>query len=182
MALVLMSVGWTRVAASGHVHDAQDAPTVDTVVVLGTLVAPNRIDPSPILRNRLDVAVKLLQDGKAKQVIVTGDANGDSGDEVAAMTKYLLAQGIPAEIIRADPVGLDTYESCTRLREKFQVTRAVLVTQNYHLHRAVAICRAVGVDADGVFAGCGDCPTLRVAWGHLRGWLASPKAVAEVLF
>lgn len=181
-ATVLGSVVWARVASTGHLHAATDAPSAETVVVFGTLVAPNRTDPSPILRNRLDTAAALVKAGQAKRVIVTGDANGVSGNETMVMTNYLVTQGIPAEVIQADPDGIDTYESCTRLRDTFHVTRALLVTQDYHLYRAVAICRSVGVDADGVVAGCADCPTLRVVWGHVRGWLATPKAVLEVVF
>jgi vancomycin permeability regulator SanA len=178
--VVLGSVGWSKTVSAGYLHDAASAPEAETVVVFGTLVAPNRTDPSPILRSRLDTAVKLVRAGKALRVIVTGDGNGESGNEPEVMTRYLIGQGIAPELITADLDGIDTYESCVRLREVYKVSRALLVTQDYHLYRAVAICRSAGIDAEGAVAGCDDCPTLRVLWGHLRGWLATPKAVAEV--
>jgi vancomycin permeability regulator SanA len=184
VALLVLDLGcviWTRVASAGHIHAVGNAPKAGTVIVFGAQLADNRTEPRKVLRNRLDTALQLYAAGKAEQILVSGDAGGTSGDETAAMTNYLVAHGVPPDRIVVDKLGLDTYETCTRAKEKFGLTKVVLVSQGFHLYRATAICRSVGVDADGVLAGCADCDGLKLVWNTVRDWLAAPKAVAEVV-
>ena len=84
----------------------------------------------------------------------------------------------PRRIV-TDPDGLDTYDSCVRARQVYGVTRALVVTQPYHLARAVALCRRVGIDADGVGARC-DCVPLNVARNAARDYLATSKAAWDL--
>jgi vancomycin permeability regulator SanA len=180
---------WTRIAAAGHLYPASEfsaggtgPSSVDVVLVLGAQVAPDRRTPMPFLRGRLDTAAAVLRAGRAKVILVSGDADRGFGNETAVMTAYLTGQlDIPVDRIVADPHGLDTYDSCRRARQVYGVTRALIVTQAYHLPRAVAVCRAVGIDADGVAASCAGCRTSTLVKNTLRDFVACSKAAVDVL-
>lgn len=166
------------VAASGRVHDLADAPEAPVVIVLGAKVKDG--EPMSFLAGRLDVGAALLLDGRARAVLVSGDANGTSGNEIAAMTDYLVAKGIDRRLIVGDDHGLDTYDTCVRAAQTYGVRRALIVSQEPHVSRAVALCRHAGIDADGVRGDC-DCRTVTVARNTAREWLARPKAVLDML-
>lgn len=172
---------WTTTAAVGHVHDVADAPEADVVIVLGTAVGADG-QPEPRLAGRLQTAAELVTTGRARVVLVSGDGGGSSGDEPAAMTAYLTGQlGVDPARVVADRDGLDTYDSCIRARDVFGVRRALVVTQSYHLSRAVTVCRSLGLDVDGVPARCDDCGRAVLAEKWVRDYLASGKAVWDVV-
>ncbi|GAB3949381.1 hypothetical protein GCM10027614_48120 [Micromonospora vulcania] len=151
VALLLASLPWlwTTIAAHGHVYDEADAPSSDVVIVLGTAVAADRRQPGDRLTGRLETAAELVNSGRARVVLVSGDGGGTSGDEPAAMTSYLVELGVDPRRVVADPFGLDTYDSCARAREVYGIERALIVTQSYHVNRAVTLCRHLGIDVDG---------------------------------
>src|SRR4051812_3044329 len=176
--LLLLSAPWmwTVIAATGHRHHVAGAPAADVVLVLGTTVAPDG-RPEDRLAGRLTTAAELVTTGRARVVLVSGDGGGDSGDETAAMTSYLTgALGVDPARVVADPSGLDTYDSCIRARDVYGVRRALVVTQAYHLSRAVALCRALGIDTEGVAARCDGCGTTLLVEKSARDYLASIKA------
>ena len=181
--LLLLSAPWiwTVLAAAGHRHDATDAPVADVVLVLGTTVAPDG-RPEDRLAGRLTTAAELVTTGRARVVLVSGDGGGDSGDETAAMTAYLTgALGVDPARVVADPSGLDTYDSCIRARDVYGVRKALVVTQAYHLSRAVALCRTLGIDTEGVAASCDGCGTALLAEKAARDYFASVKAAWDVI-
>ena len=171
---------WTQISAHGHVHGTDDAPAAEVVIVLGTDVAPDG-RPGIRLAGRLQTAAALVHSGRAKVILVSGDGAGGSGDEPAAMTAYLGGLGIDARQVVADPFGLDTYDSCARARQVYGITRALIVTQAYHLARAVTLCRRLGVDADGVRARCEGCSATLLAGKAVRDYLAAAKAAWDVI-
>ena len=140
---------WTRWEARDRILTAGQAPARDVAIIFGAEVYPSG-NPSPYLRARLDLGVRLYRDGKARVLVVSGDNSPAHHRESTHMKRYLVARGIPASRVVEDEHGLDTYDTCVRAREVFGVGEALLVSQRYHLHRAVATCRAVGVDAVGV--------------------------------
>ena len=177
---------WTRVGAGGHLYAENDyasgghGPDAPVVLVLGAQVAPDGTRPMPFLRGRLDTSAMLLAGGHAKVALVSGDARGGSGDETSVMTSYLVrSKGIDAARVVADATGLDTYDSCLRARQVYGVTRALVVTQPYHLARAVALCRHVGIDADGVAARCDGCASLNLVRNGYRDYFACSKAALD---
>nr|WP_254623055.1 ElyC/SanA/YdcF family protein [Rhodococcus sp. W8901] len=176
--LVLGSAGWVAVAASGHMYDVRDAPDAPVVIVLGSQVRDGK--PMKFLAGRLDAAVRLMEDGRARAVLVSGDANGRSGNEIAAMTEYLVDAGVDPARIVGDGYGLDTYDTCARAVRTYGVTKALIVSQGLHVSRAVALCRDAGIDTDGVEAEC-ECNRLAVVRNYAREWLARPKAVLDLL-
>lgn len=181
--VVAAPAAWTRLASRGRVFGADDiaaVPGAPVALVLGAGVGPDG-RPSAFLRGRLDVARDLYRAGRVDVLLVSGDNRTPDYDEPTAMRDYLLSQGVPAHHIVADRAGNDSYDSCARARRVFGVTRLLVVSQTYHLPRALAICRALGLDADGV----GDHSVRRHArvWraGVLREFPANVKAVADVV-
>nr|WP_231980508.1 ElyC/SanA/YdcF family protein [Tessaracoccus coleopterorum] len=134
--------------SAGRTYAVADVPRRGVAMVLGAKANPG--SPSAFLAARLDLAVELFEAGKVSAVLVTGDGLSRSNHETAVMRDYLVAAGVPAGRIVEDPAGFDTYDSCVRARDVFGVTELTLVTQDYHVGRAVAICGLVGVDAVGV--------------------------------
>ncbi len=183
LALALLSGPWlwTTLAARGHVYDEANAPAADVVIVLGTEVLPDG-QPSYRLAGRLETAAALVRSGRARVILVSGDGNGVSGDEPAAMTAYLTGRlGVDPWRVVGDPSGLDTYDSCARARAVYGVDRALVVTQSYHVSRAVALCRHLGLDVDGVTARCSGCSTWLIVRKGARDYLASSKAAWDAV-
>ncbi|MCE5292536.1 MAG: YdcF family protein [Nocardiaceae bacterium] len=148
------------------------------VIVLGDRVEHDGA-PSPYLRSRLDTALAVIRDGRAEHVLVSGNARSTKGDEVAAMHEYLVERGVVPSLIADDRFGVNTYNTCSRARTVFGVDHAIVVTQDFHLRRAVALCQAQGIDAIGVQAPADVRPYLTV-----RNWvrelvLSRPKAMLE---
>ncbi|MEU9889261.1 ElyC/SanA/YdcF family protein [Sphaerisporangium sp. NPDC051017] len=158
VALSLLAVApmtWAWLFAAGHRVTAgpggawvRDVPPAPVALVLGAGLFHGV--PSPMLATRLDLAAALYRDGRVRALLLSGD-NGRVGyDEPSAMRAYLLARGVPAGVMVLDYAGFDTWDSCVRAREVFGARRLTVVTQNFHLPRAVALCRAAGIEAFGV--------------------------------
>jgi vancomycin permeability regulator SanA len=182
--VVLVSVPWlwTTISAQGHLYDESDAPVADVVIVLGTQVAADGRTPEDRLAGRLQTAAALVSSGKARAILVSGDGGGDSGDEPSVMTSYLSGQlGIEPSKVVADPYGLDTYDSCARARDVYGIKKALIVTQSYHLSRAVTLCRHLGLDIDGVRARCDGCGSALLAEKAVRDYFASGKAAWDAI-
>lgn len=166
--------------SAGYRSGPAAAPTVPVVIVPGAKVGPDGA-PMAYMRGRLDVAIELFRAGKVREILVSGDAAGTSGDEIASMTKYLVDHGIDPAVVRADGEGLSTRATCERAKNLFGIDRAIIVTQYRHLPRAVALCRGAGIDGYGVTAYC-ECKRTTLVRNNLREWLAAPKAVAALIW
>ncbi|WP_052462678.1 SanA/YdcF family protein [Nigerium massiliense] len=164
----------------GRIVEADQAPARVVAIILGAEVYPSGT-PSRYLRARLDVGARLYRDGKARVLIVSGDDSPEHNRETSAMRAYLVREGVPAGKIVEDVAGLDTYDTCVRAKRVFGVTDALLVSQSYHLPRAVTTCRAAGVDAWGV----GDSSVRRGSsfWriGEVREYAAYVKMAFDLL-
>ena len=130
-------------------EDATARGGVDCVVVLGCQVKADGT-LSDMLKDRLDRAVALYKSGAAPKILMSGDHGTKYYDEVGAMKKYALSEGVPSEDIFTDHAGFSTYETVFRAKEVFGVKRAIIVTQEYHLYRALYIAEKLGVEAYGV--------------------------------
>ncbi|GAA3224431.1 vancomycin high temperature exclusion protein [Dactylosporangium siamense] len=178
-ALVLAPTAWVRAGSLGRIGPAAEAPDADVAIVFGAQVAPGGQVPMPFLKGRLDVAARLLATGKVKALLISGDAQGGSGDEVRVMREYLAGQGVDPARMVVDPHGLDTYDTCRRAHDVYGVTKALLVSQELHLHRAVTLCRRLGVEAYGVPALCEGCQRVTIWYNTARDVAAAPKAAWE---
>lgn len=147
--LALLPAAWVQLAGGSRVRDLADVPAAPVGVVFGAgLEASGR--PSPYLAHRLDAAVRLYAAGKVRVLLVTGDNSRTTYDEPGAMRAYLVAHGVPRARVVVDDAGFDTWDSCTRAKRVFGVRRAILVSQGFHIRRAVALCEAAGLDVYGV--------------------------------
>jgi vancomycin permeability regulator SanA len=177
--LLVGSIGFVRVTSAGRMHTAESVPPAPVALVLGARVYPSGT-PSPFLAARLDLAHRLYTDGKVRVVLVSGDNLAPEYNEPDAMRRYLIDAGMPPEAVVADYAGFDTYDSCARAKRIFGVDQLVVVSQGYHLPRAVATCRALGVDATGV----GDYTQQHTrSWrrGAIRDQLACVKTVIDLV-
>ena len=118
-------------------------------MVLGCAVRPDGT-PSPMLAERLARIVELYEAGAAPKLLMSGDNGQVEYNEVAAMGNYALQKEVPSYDIFLDYAGFSTYESAYRAKEIFQAEKIIIVTQKYHLHRALYIANALGLDAYGV--------------------------------
>lgn len=126
-------------------------PPTETAIILGASVHSNG-KLSPILKDRVDTAIKLYAENKVENFLVTGDHRSEDYNEVTAMANYLVENGIEEEKIIADPAGLDTYDSMYRAGKIFDIKSAVVITQEFHLPRALFIAKNLGLDYRGFVA------------------------------
>lgn len=121
----------------------------DCILILGAGVWKNN-QPSPMLADRLKQGIKLYELGASEKILVSGDHGKSDYDEVNVMKRYAIEQGIPSSNIFMDHAGFSTYESMYRAKEIFKVKKVLIVTQKYHLYRAIYNARKLGLDAYGV--------------------------------
>ena len=167
----------TRSAGPHIVKSVNDAPKAKVAIVLGALVYADGT-PSPMLADRLQVGINLYKAGKVQKLLLSGDHGTTTYDEVNAMRTYCLKQGVADQDIFMDHAGFDTYETMYRARDVFKVTDCLVVTQDFHLSRAVYTARALGLQAIGVSA---DLQSYPNTWRFsLREWPARVKAFYQV--
>ncbi len=106
--------------------------------------------PSDILEDRLKTAIQLYQNGKVKKIILSGDNSTKDHQEVLAMKKMALNLGLLEDILLEDFWGMNTFASCSRLKSEFNLSKIILITQKYHLRRALYTCNSLGIDAFGI--------------------------------
>ncbi|MFB9521042.1 SanA/YdcF family protein [Streptomyces cremeus] len=173
--LALMPSTWTYASTADRVGEVADAPAREVAMVFGAGLW--RGEPTPYLARRLDAAVELYRTGRVKVVLVTGDNSRAEYDEPDAMRGYLVRHGVPDEHVVSDFAGFDTWDSCVRARKIFGVDRAVLISQGFHIRRAVALCEAAGVDGFGV--GVDDAHDATWYYGGAREVFAAGKALLD---
>lgn len=128
--------------------DYSELKNIDCVLVLGAGVWGD--NPSPMLEDRLLKGIELYNKGIAPKIIMSGDHGQDDYDEVNIMKEYAIKKGVPSEDIFMDHAGFSTYESIYRAKEIFGVKNLIIVTQEYHLYRALYIANRLGLNAYGV--------------------------------
>ena len=121
---------------------------IDCIIVLGAGIRGN--GPSPMLEDRLLTSVELYNKNISNKIIVSGDHGRVNYDEVNVMKNYLIEKNIPSENIFMDHAGFSTYDSIYRAKEIFKVKKAIIVTQEYHLYRALYIAKELDIEVYGV--------------------------------
>ncbi len=160
--------------------EATKVPPQRVAIVFGAGVYPDGT-PSPMLADRVTAAVELYKLGRVKKILMTGDNSRKDYDEVTTMQQFAIARGVPQQDITLDYAGFSTYESCYRAKDIFGVKNAILVTQNFHLPRAVYTCRQFGIQALGL--GTPDWESYSkqtVSWYTFREKLSIIKALWEI--
>lgn len=136
--------------------------------------------PTPVLRDRVKTAVDLYFAGKVEKLLMSGDNRIEDYNEPAAMRSYAQSLGIPAEDIVLDYAGRRTYDTCFRAKEIFGVKEAILVTQKFHLSRALYTCNVLGIKTLGIPADQTQYRRSALTYWHLREVFATLVALWEV--
>jgi len=154
--------------------DVASAPRLPVAIVFGAGIRSDG-GLSPMLRDRMDTAIELYRARAVRKLLVSGDNRFADYDEPGRMYDYAVARGVPRADVVRDYAGRRTYDTCYRARTIFSVERAILVTQRFHLPRAIFTCRALGVEAVGFAAdryvyGSASYYRLREAFASLAAW------------
>ena len=150
VAVVNRAVVWE--ASRSEIYDCNKEINIDKkydcILVLGAGVRPDGT-PSHMLEDRLRGAVALYEAGVSDVLLLSGDNSGEDYDEVSAMVKYCLEHGVPESAIVRDDIGFSTSESAYNTVKTFGYSNIIVVTQEYHLYRAMYMIKRMGADADG---------------------------------
>ncbi|MCC6146893.1 MAG: YdcF family protein [Anaerolineaceae bacterium] len=141
----------TEIYSRSKIFSVEDTPPSRVAIVFGAGLWRDG-SPTAVLRDRIATAVQLYKAGKVQKLLMSGDNRQDNYNEPASMKEFAIKLGIPEKDIVLDYAGLRTYDTCYRAKEIFGLSEAVLVTQHFHLPRAVFICNNLGVKAVGAIA------------------------------
>lgn len=151
--------------------------TAPVALVLGASVKEDGT-PSDALRDRLLIGEELYREQKVEKVLVTGDDGGFRQDEISHMKAFLIEQGVREEDILVDGQGYRTYESCRRAKQELHLEKLIVVTQRFHMARALYLCNALGLEAVGVTSDLQSYQKGTYFWA--RDLLSSVKAFWEI--
>ncbi|MGE5223197.1 MAG: vancomycin high temperature exclusion protein [Omnitrophica WOR_2 bacterium] len=184
-ALALLAVTslriFTSIYASSRLFRVGDAPRKRVAVVFGAGLWRDGT-PTPVLKDRVETAADLYFSGKVEKLLMSGDNRVTSYNEPKAMQAYALQLGVPAEAIVQDYAGRRTYDTCYRAREIFGVDDVILITQRFHLPRALFTCNLLGIKAVGVPADRRYYTRRSSIYWNMREIPATVSAFWELLF
>lgn len=175
---------WVTISTSGQILEFSEDDSLedkdknhDCIVILGAGLRGN--EPSPMLKDRLDKGITCYQNGIAPKILMSGDHGRDGYNEVQVMKQYAVSAGVPSQDIFMDHAGFSTYDSMVRAHDIFGLKNPVIVTQKYHIYRALFIGNNVGLDCTGI-------PTDYYKYGGhpyrtFREYIARCKDVGTVL-
>lgn len=178
MLLVALANLYVLVKGDDSASEVSEVPRAEVAIVPGALVEPDG-DMSAMLADRVRQAAALWHAGKVEKILVSGDHGSWIYDEPDTMRKALVADGVAPEDVFEDHAGFDTWATMVRAREIFDVRDAVVVTQGFHMSRALYLADAAGIEATGLTADLHN-------WGYqgqkssVREVLSRVKAVADV--
>ncbi len=163
---------------ASSMHSVESAPQKQVAIVFGAAVYGNgRL--SAILLDRMDTAIALYHNGKVDKLLVSGDNRFENYNEPGAMMAYAISQGVSETDVQPDFGGRRTYDTCYRARDVFQTESVILVTQAFHLPRAIFTCRGLGIAAEGVVAD--QQPYRGARFYELRETAASLNALWDII-
>jgi vancomycin permeability regulator SanA len=179
MLLTLLPRLVTALHATTRIVPLENAPAKPVVIVFGAgLTRDGR--PTRVLRDRVETAVELYRTGKVEKLLMSGDNRFVDYNEPQAMKDYALALDVPEDAIVLDYAGRRTYDTCYRAKAIFEIDEALLVTQNFHLPRALYTCNQLGVEATGVAAQNHYFLKRSRAYWSFRELMATPIAFWEL--
>ncbi|HMR66295.1 MAG TPA: ElyC/SanA/YdcF family protein [Anaerolineae bacterium] len=169
---------WVHWQVEPHIYiPGDEVPAADVALVLGAGLQRNG-RPTAVLHDRVVTAVELYQQGRVKKLLMSGDNRFVYHNEPGAMRDLAVELGVPPEDIVLDYAGQRTYDSCYRAREIFAVERVIIVTQRFHLNRALYLCQSLGLQAVGTAAD--RRPYRGERWWQLRELAALTNAWLDI--
>lgn len=183
VASVVLVLGDVQLRFADKIADAAHLPESEVIMVLGASVKSDGT-PSDALADRLQTGLELYQSGKIKKILLTGDDGAYHADEIAVMRPYLIGLGVAAADIKEDGHGYRTYESCKNAAQT-GIKKMTVVTQRFHLGRALYLCNRMGIDTYGVaadkrhytdivFFWARDLAASVLAWWDVNVWAPRP--------
>jgi len=169
----------TRWSTQSWLFNPQEAPSGQVAIVFGAGLWRDGT-PSPVLRDRIATAAGLYFNGKVEKLLMSGSITSSGYSEPGSMRDYALRLGIPDEDIILDYAGRRTYDTCYRARHIFEIDSAILVTQAFHLPRALYTCNQMGVSVTGVAADMRQYRRSAQSFWNLRETVATIVALWEV--
>jgi SanA protein len=151
-------------------------PHAEAAIILGAAITQAGL-PGPVFQDRIAMAIELYKQGKVSKILVSGGNPTVAYNEVDPVRKVLIQDQIPAQDIFLDHAGYDTYSTMYRAKEIFQIDSAIIVTQNFHLPRALYLARSMNIEAYGTPA---DRGTYQIK-NYLRELLSRPKSFFDVI-
>lgn len=181
--VLVMSRLYSALQANGRIYTLNAVPQRPVAIIFGAQVYANG-NPSAMLADRIAAGAELYRQGKVRALLLTGDNGETHYNEPEAMRRYALSLGVPSEALTLDYAGFRTYDSCYRARDIFGVEQAILVTQAFHLDRALLICNSLGVESVGVAADVMR-PTgyanRSLAWSTVRELPSTVVSIADLV-
>ena len=182
IAIIVLGINlYVRISTNKQIikeNDYTELSDVDCIIILGAGIWEDK--PSPMLEDRLLEGIKLYQNSVSDKIIMSGDHGRREYDEVNIMKNYAIEKGIPSENIFMDHAGFSTYESIYRAKDIFEAKKVVIVTQEYHLYRALYIANQLGLEAYGV--GADPRKYVGATYRELREILARDKDFIKCIF
>jgi SanA protein len=169
----------TALYALTRIYDVGSAPAAKVAIVFGAGLLRDGT-PTPVLRDRVATAADLYFNGKVEKLLMSGDNRSVHYNEPGAMKQYAVRLGVPEEAIALDFAGHRTYDTCYRAKAIFNVEQAILVTQHFHLPRALYTCQALGLPSVGVVADRREYRSLSLAFWTVRELFATVTAFFDV--
>ncbi len=162
-----------------NIFSIDDVPYQKIAIVFGAGLNRNG-QPTTVLRDRVEIASELYKKGKVVKLLFSGDNHSDNYNEPMAMQDYALSLGIPKDAIVLDYAGRRTYDTCYRAKHIFGIENAILVTQSFHLPRALYTCQELGIHSIGVPSDIHSYRTPSLWYWNLRETIATMNAVFDL--
>jgi SanA protein len=169
----------TGLYANNRIYEVQDAPARRVAIVFGAGLRRDGT-PTAILRDRVETSAELYFSGKVEKILMSGDNRFDYYNEPEAMRQYAISLGVPPQAIAMDYAGRRTYDTCYRARAIFGVESALLVSQKFHLPRALFLCNTLGLESAGVDANQRSYRNRALLIWNIREQLATVGAFFDV--
>ena len=170
---------YTTIRYRADVYSNPDAPSAPVAIVFGAGLQRDGT-PTRILRDRVQTAAQLFWAGRVQKLLLSGDNRFENYNEPQSMFDYGLELGLPESAMVLDYAGRRTYDTCLRAKEIFGVIEALLVTQQYHLDRALLTCEALGLKVQGVAADLNPYPGRAFLFWWLRELPATTQALWDL--
>jgi SanA protein len=169
----------TGLYAINRIYETNESPSKRVAIVFGAGLRRDGT-PTAILRDRVETAANLYAADKVEKILMSGDNRFENYNEPEAMRQYALSLGVPSQAIALDYAGRRTYDTCYRAKAIFEVDSALLVSQKFHLPRALFLCNALGLEADGVEANQARYRRSSLLIWNIREQLATIGAFLDV--
>ena len=169
----------TALYSLNRIYQEQDAPSSRVAIVFGAGLRRDGT-PTPILRDRVETAADLYFSGKVEKILMSGDNRFEYYNEPESMRQYALSLGVPDAAIALDYAGRRTYDTCYRAKAIFGAREALLVTQKFHLPRALFLCNALGLKSYGIEADNNRYRKISLLIWNVREQIATVGAFIDV--